>query len=130
MRTQQRQLLVVPECDATYQQLLPLLVKASAADAIGVNLQPQVLGANATYIKPQQAKQMLGQTRGLLVYRAVDEFNVSAFSALCGTIVGGSFAVLIVPADVDWQLHHDQQCRDYGCQDVSQGQAFRNWWQA
>lgn len=129
VRTQQRQLLVVPECDATYQQLLPLLVNASPVGAIGVNLKPQALGANATYIKPQQAKQMLGQTRGLLVYRAVDEFNVSAFSALCGTVVGGSFAVLIVPANTDWPLHHDQQCRDYGCRHVSQGQAFRSWWQ-
>ena len=130
VQTQQRNLLVLPECEATYDQVLPALLAASIADAIGVNLPNHALGADAAYIKPNQAKQMLGLTRSLLVYRAVDEFNVSAFSALCGTLAGGSLAVIIVPADADWQLHHDQQCRDFGCFDCSQGQAFRRWWQS
>lgn len=129
VQTQQRNLLVLPECKATYEQVLPALQTASTADAIGVNLHDRALGADAAYIKSNQAKQMLGLTRGMLVYRAVDEFNVSAFSALCGSLVGGSLAVLIVPADSDWQRHHDQQCRDFGCLDCSQGQAFRKWWQ-
>lgn len=126
---QQRYLLVVPECDATYELLLPMLAATSPLPKVGVNLKQSVLGADAAYIKPNQAKQMLGLNRGLLVYRAVDEFNVSAFSALCGTLVGGSFAVLIVPGEGSWHGYQDQQCQDFGCLDGQPSQAFRVWWQ-
>lgn len=127
VKVQQRQLLVVPECEATYQRLLPALMDATPLPIVGVNLTPTQVNADVSCIKSSQAKQMLGLNRGLLLYRAVDEFNVSAFSALCGTLVGGSLALLIVPGDGPWELQADQQSRDFGHQCQSVG--FRSWWQ-
>ena len=124
-----RGLLVIEECAATYQQVLPRLLSNSELAGIGVNMVDNDLPA-VNNIKPQQASQYLGRSHNLVIYRACDEFNVNSFSALCGTLIGASLAVLIVPAGQHWQDHIDAQGADYGYEPDTVKSPFKSWWQA
>lgn len=123
-----RGLLVLEECSVTYQQVLPKLLACSQLTGVSVNLPGYDLGVSN--IKPQQASQYLGRSHNLLIYRACDEFNVNSFCALCGTLVGASLAILIVPAGQPWQHHIDAQGVDYGYLPDNVQSPFKHWWQA
>ncbi len=123
-----RGLLVLEECAETYQQTLPKLVAEADLSGVSVNLpDSDLLGVRN--IKPQQAIQYLGRSHNLVIYRACDEFNVNSFSALCGTLIGASLAVLIVPAGEPWQEQLDAQGADYGYSADTVKSPFKNWWQ-
>ena len=143
MVDEQRGLLVVPECPETYDKLVPLLL-TSDVSALVVNMPALAQSLSNPCLnqsKPSQIhsvnaismKRYLGQSHHLLLYKAIDEFNISVFSALCGCLSGGGLAVLIIPANhKHWSLLPDQQIYDYHSH-YAQGELapsyFKRWWQ-
>ena len=124
-----RGLLVLEECAETYQQILPALFGKVQLGGVSVNLPDSEL-PGVHNIKPQQAPQYLGRSHNLVIYRACDEFNVNSFCALCGTLVGASLAILIVPAGLHWHEQLDTQGTDYGYTAATVKSPFKRWWQA
>ena len=156
----QRNLVILPECQATYEQCLPAcleisqtayspLSRLSSSSATLVNVlvnllpeQRQVVQASGVptpslrFIKAVQARQQLGSQHGLLVYRAVEEFDLNAWYALCGTITG--LACLILPEAFTptnfsaWSQTLDKQAKGYGYATATQERSFvspwRQWW--
>lgn len=125
---QQRSLIVLKACESTYIQAIPALVGHSQVSGISVNV-PELSIDGIADIQPQQAKQYLGRNHNIFIYQAIDEFNINSFCALCGTLVAGGLAVIIVPDQQAWAQCLDKQAKGYGYSQELIASPFRSWWQ-
>ncbi|MDP6969213.1 MAG: GNAT family N-acetyltransferase, partial [Gammaproteobacteria bacterium] len=125
---QARGLIILTEGEATYSQTIPAILGSSKVQGVSVNL-PALSVPGLTNIKPQQSHQYLGRSHNLLVYRAVDEFNINSFCALCGTLVASGIAVIILPEHQPWEQCLDAQAAGYGYTREQVKSPFRVWWQ-
>ena len=125
---QERCLIVLNECEATYSYAIPALVGQSQVSGISVNM-PELGLDGIADIQPQQAKQYLGRSHNILIYQAIDEFNINSFCALCGTLVAGGLAIIIVPDQQAWEQCLDKQAQGYGYTQAQIASPFRSWWQ-
>lgn len=125
---QERCLIVLNECEATYSYAIPALVGQSQVSGISVNM-PELGLDGIADIQPQQAKQYLGRSHNIHIYQAIDEFNINSFCALCGTLVAGGLAIIIVPDQQAWEQCLDKQAQGYGYTQAQIASPFRSWWQ-
>ena len=125
---QQRSLIVLKACESTYNQAIPALIGHSQVSGISVNMPKLGLDGIAD-IQPQQAKQYLGRNHNIFIYQAIDEFNINSFCALCGTLVAGGLAIIIVPDQQAWEQCLDKQAKGYGYTQEQIASPFRSWWQ-
>ncbi|MDP6190461.1 MAG: DUF1726 domain-containing protein, partial [Gammaproteobacteria bacterium] len=125
---QARGLVILTECETTYSQTIPALLGMADIQGISINL-PALSLPGLRDIKPQQAHQYLGRSHNLLVYRALDEFNINSFCALCGTLVASGLAIIVLPEKQPWQQCLDEQAASYGYTQDSVVSPFRIWWQ-
>ncbi|MAF17824.1 MAG: hypothetical protein CMH96_00210 [Oceanospirillaceae bacterium] len=124
----QRSLIVLKACESTYNQAIPALIGHSQVSGISVNI-PELGLDGIADIQPQQAKQYLGRSHNILIYQAIDEFNINSFCALCGTLVAGGLAIIIVPDQQAWEQCIDKQAKGYGYNQEKITSPFRSWWQ-
>jgi len=68
---------------------------------VGENLDSLPLRQSIIVISPQQINQFLGQEFDCILFDASDDFNVNAFTAIVGTLVGGGELILNIPADIE-----------------------------
>ncbi|HBD24152.1 MAG TPA: hypothetical protein DC023_06930 [Oceanospirillaceae bacterium] len=125
---QQRSLIVLKACGSTYNQVISALLGDSQVSGISVNM-PELSLDGITDIQPQQAKQYLGRSHNILIYQSIDEFNINSFCALCGTLVAGGLAIIIVPDQQAWEQCLDKQAKGYGYTQEKITSPFRSWWQ-
>lgn len=59
---------------------------------------------NFPFVSIKKAHSWLGREKQLVVFDANDQFNVDAFAAISGIVVGGGLFILLMPAVEQWEM--------------------------